>query len=488
MKNSNIYLLVIFFSLRLTSYSQQKASIGFLANLKTHGHKGSNMAMQSKPSAVYAPGRVVNYNWNLTTNIWALYDTSLLAYNSQGLPIEKVSRYGSPSSKRQINYDSKGRIIEEIIQSWNSFSNQWINNGRYVTLYDSNDNMIEYRSEQFDIISNQWEITWGDRYIITYNSNNWMISKVSQNWNYGLSVWEDSDRTIFSAHTGSGLPTLYEMQNKVGTNWENDSRITDTYSIFGELVEEMIELWDGSAYKKDERYTNVTWHNWTGDPNTNAIGSYTAQVWGSPGLNQWNTVARSFSNYDSYGGSVSTYQDYINALWVNVERYSDFYDVNFNSTGWREESWITSTNSWNIDYEQKITHNYAFGGTGQINESIWQQWSSVLMTFVNDRKEAYSDFVLISGIGSASNLINSEIFVFPNPFNSSCTVRFNDPALANKNTFTFQLLDLFGKVVSQTNIGGQETRIEKGNLVPGIYFYSVIDKTNTVAKGKLVIQ
>lgn len=488
MKKLSLSIFVFLLSLSFVSLSQQSKHIGLLANHKSSKQNESVPKAQSKTSASYAPGRSVNYYWSQNINNWLVNDTTLFSYNYQGLKSEILSRKGLPFNKKQISYDSKGRIIEELNQSWNTFSNQWINSNRYVTVFDSKNNLIENRTDQFNSSNNQWEIYSGYRYVITYNSNNYMISNVYQYWNSSLSVWQDMSRTIYSAHTASGTPTLYEMQKKVGTIWENESRVTDIYSIFGELVEEMIELWDGSAYKKDERYTNVSWHKWTGDINTSALGSYTMQVWGSPNANQWNTRERHFSTYDSYGGRVATWQEYINTVWRNNSRDTYLYDVNFNATGFRQEMWIVSTNAWKIYSEQKITHFYAFGGTGQIAKTIWQQWNPTSMTFENDRKEEYSDYKLISGITAQTNQISSEISIFPNPFSSYCTLKFVNQVPSNEQVFSFQLYDVFGKLISQTSIYENETRIEKGDLSPGIYFYSVFDKTSNVGKGKLVVE
>jgi len=443
--------------------------------------KQSSNLSQSKTTASFAPGRSVNYFWDAGVNDWDLVDTTFYSYNAQGLLSEELRQQGASKNRKLYTYDGKQRLTQELYQYYTSY---WVNSSINITVYDQNDNRVENSYSTYNTMTNQWEINGGFKNIITYNSNNKIVSNVSQDWNASLDIWQDTYKYTNYIYNSNGMATQYDTQTKNGNLWENESRVKSTYSIFNQLIELQVDSWNGSAFVKDERFTNIAWHTWSGSTETGEVSSFTTQVWGTPLANQWNTDTRYTVTFDVYGGSVALGQNYVNSTWENDYRYTDSYDSRSNQSGFRSESWLNS--SWTIDSEEKINHIYDFAGN--IVQSEWQNWDYINSTLKNYQKKVYSDFKLISGINSPSNSLTSEISVFPNPFNSSCTLRIDKPILSNETNLTFQVYDLFGKVVSQSQISGQETQIQRGNLAQGIYFYSVMDKSNILTKGKLVVE
>lgn len=75
--------------------------------------------------------------------------------------------------------------------------------------------------------------------------------------------------------------------------------------------------------------------------------------------------------------------------------------------------------------------------------------------------------------------------VFPNPFNESATLRFDNPT---GEEFTLTVMDLNGKVVRQVGGNhGTEITLQRGNLSAGLYLFR-LEGANSIASGKLIVE
>jgi len=88
---------------------------------------------------------------------------------------------------------------------------------------------------------------------------------------------------------------------------------------------------------------------------------------------------------------------------------------------------------------------------------------------------------------STKNLtVTNNVKVAPNPFQDQALVTWNN---LDKTTFQVQLLNVTGQVVrSYPNVTGESLRIEKRDLVPGIYFLNIIDAAGNFGTLKLLLQ
>ncbi len=74
--------------------------------------------------------------------------------------------------------------------------------------------------------------------------------------------------------------------------------------------------------------------------------------------------------------------------------------------------------------------------------------------------------------------------IYPNPFNVYTTIRFN-AAISNAE---LNIYDVYGqKVRSLNNISGDQLKIERENLSPGLYFYEMNEADKSISAGKLII-
>lgn len=486
MKKLTLCLLAVVSLLCSSIFAQQTKSFKkILAEAESIKQKKARTEAQSKTMASFAPGLVISSLWNKTSTTWQFLDSTSFAYNNYGLLSEETYSSYPSIGRIKYTYNAKQRVTEEIQQTWNPINNQWKDKEKTTFIFDQHDNQIEQSTYTFNSSTNFWLRTSGYKNILTYDSNNRIIDDIEQGWNSSSQLWEDLNRTTNYIYDSKGNALQYEEQIKNGTFWNNDTRMINSYSISNALVDEILEIWNGTAYVKSERYTNIGWHNWTNDPKTSALASYTLQEYGTPVLNQWNTVSRYNAIYDAYGGFVGIYQDYINSTWLNTNRLSILYDTHSNYSGFRSENWNTVTSVWQHSTEERQNHTY--DASNNLSQTIWQIWDSNNLSLVNYFIKEYSDYKLISGILSQSNFTDIGITVYPNPVNSYFTLRLADETLLNKNEIIIFVYDLLGKVVFETKVTGEETQIQRGNLAQGIYYYAVMDQAGSLAKGKLII-
>ena len=83
-------------------------------------------------------------------------------------------------------------------------------------------------------------------------------------------------------------------------------------------------------------------------------------------------------------------------------------------------------------------------------------------------------------------VVSSNFRVIPNPFKNEALISWNNAANA---TYQAQLLNATGQVVrSYQNVQGESLLIEKRKLLPGLYFFNMIDEAGNVGTLKLLIQ
>ena len=88
-----------------------------------------------------------------------------------------------------------------------------------------------------------------------------------------------------------------------------------------------------------------------------------------------------------------------------------------------------------------------------------------------------------TAIGAMTDFIG--IHIYPNPNNGNFTLTFNQLPKAS----AFQIVDVFGQVVYETNISSKESTytISNSYLNGGIYFWQILSNKQMTANGKLVI-
>ncbi len=87
--------------------------------------------------------------------------------------------------------------------------------------------------------------------------------------------------------------------------------------------------------------------------------------------------------------------------------------------------------------------------------------------------------------GIESNEVNSNVFIYPNPFSDHLNISISiEIQLENAE---FILYDVLGKTIMQTAIQEHEFTLGKNNIENGIYFYRIKNKNTLLSSGKLLV-
>lgn len=76
-------------------------------------------------------------------------------------------------------------------------------------------------------------------------------------------------------------------------------------------------------------------------------------------------------------------------------------------------------------------------------------------------------------------------FIYPNPFNFNTTVNLTNSNFSEH--YQIHFYDVVGKEVFTTELDNDKTIINRGALVSGIYFYEILGKDKSIAKGKIAV-
>ncbi len=76
------------------------------------------------------------------------------------------------------------------------------------------------------------------------------------------------------------------------------------------------------------------------------------------------------------------------------------------------------------------------------------------------------------------------VLIYPNPFNTSITVRIDD--VVKDNYLEFEIYNILGAEVMNTTLHGSTTILETGMLPAGVYIYQLIGDDHVLQTGKLV--
>ena len=126
-----------------------------------------------------------------------------------------------------------------------------------------------------------------------------------------------------------------------------------------------------------------------------------------------------------------------------------------------------------------------------INGAISQSYTAIesgnYSVFVTDDNNcsdtSASVNVLFTGLEDYS-LVEYSVILFPNPFSSQTTISFS----AEQKNISIKIIDLLGKEIKNISFSGKQLRIEKEDMVAGIYFVQITDADKNVMNKKIVIQ
>jgi hypothetical protein len=246
-------------------------------------------------------------------------------------------------------------------------------------------------------INNNWEDR--DKHIYAYNDDNYCIEMITQ-----------TGSAVFGLENISKTSLTYDNRKNViedviqtwdGFNWQNSYKDNFSYNANNLIIEELAQFWDGAdwvingktlfEYDNNNNLINKlyqiwgegNWHNiqvqlYTYDENNNLI-EYLYQQWDSTA---WVNNMKGANKYDTKNNMVESYsQSWDGTNWKNnvIELYK--YDEHNNNieevvTSWQDSAWVNS---------QKFKRT--FEENNRMATWEYQEWFDTL--WVGTRREIY---------------------------------------------------------------------------------------------------
>lgn len=162
----------------------------------------------------------------------------------------------------------------------------------------------------------------------------------------------------------------------------------------------------------------------------------------------------------------------------------DIYVVKMDPLGTVVAATSAGGNRWEYLYGMSVDKQNNCFLTGAFLSNSCNFGSAVVTKDTSNNTDIYlAKLSLVTGINERNAEISS-IDVFPNPFSSSATIRFNEEQALSQ----VKIIDLFGKEVRSGSFSGSEFVINKGEIKPGVYFIQVTDENRHVLNKKIIIQ
>lgn len=430
-----------------------------------------------------------NFDWK--NNSWQISNTIIRVSDGNGNITEQIIKNASGNfqSRNSIVYNAQNQVIQTLFQTYHG---GWLDQNKSSSRYDSRGNLIETISYRRDHISNQWDITAGERNNKIY-ANNFLIEESQEEYDYASRSWKNTFKYIFlNDSSGNQIEIISQewqsnaWQNKSksirkfnsnndvienfsqdwnGTSWENDTKYLSTFNQNNELIESITQNWDKGLQRwvNFRRFYQYAWHNYS----KNLLDSLTHQLWRN---NAWENFEHRKEFFNS--NDQSTYvlnRRWINQQWENNYKYKYIYDSFQNRIQSLNSIW--QNNTWVCNSGIKYTNTYDLNQ--ELLEQIVERCDRNNPQFYNSHKRVYSRWAT-----NIQEIEQQKIKIYPNPAFSQIFVEL--PEISSNAAF-YRIFDINGKIILQENILNQnQLEINLDGLPEGIYQIKVIgDKIYT---------
>jgi hypothetical protein len=225
-----------------------------------------------------------------------------------------------------------------------------------------------------------------------------------------------------------------------------------------------------------------------------------ASAWTNPSPNQSNPTTNSTllltnQTYGTYGIAIGASPLPMTLIRFTAKLNSNKQvDVNWTTASEINNDYFSVQRSANgIDFETIAEVDGAGNSTGILhyysldkNPLHGISYYRLLQTDF-DGKQSMSQIVPINN----SSSFNADVIVYPNPVTDFALIAFN-PSVENTGQVVFELYDVLGKQVLHTKLSGLNGLGEnvfrwKRNVIAGTYFYRLVNATEKILEGKLIV-
>ena len=405
----------------------------------------------------WRPWQEVFYNWNSVNESWDLYTNTDFSYSGGHLSQIDIDYLDGIQPLKRISYEynDEGNKTVEITQVLNGAA--YINQSKHVTLYANNG--FETGFENWEWISNSWELIEGDRRVDVYNTDNLLAIATHQSYDYDNLLWTTYREIMITYNASHKIDQIINRTiNGLPNIIQNDQMFSLKYAGFSIKPDSVyLSSWDGSNWILAQRAIEIEWPAAFIPIIEAAPFSYVLQ---NITTGVWLDEERMSTTFLS-GGFVELTEHYIGNSWIPFNRITEEIDERGNRILEKSEYFLD--NSWliiNMDF-----YLNTYDAADRLFEVVAQSWNSNSESLANISKRQFLDYGDISGL----SYVNETTNIFPNPANNYLNV-----LVKNEVKSTFQIFDVTGKVLINGLLNSDVNQINVSDLPSGFYFIKLI--------------
>ena len=413
--------------------------------------------------AYVSPGLLSSFiekQWNPNTNAWVPQKSTQYTYNSNGDEINNLSMIWDIGQSAFINqyqlesfFNANFKDSIALYSRWNTNNQTWDSAGLTTTTYNSTSDSILTIHLTRNINTTIW--TNQSKRITVFNANQKPL--VLQDYSWKNNAWTGRYYLKFAYNSWGNQILLQGFEWTQNNNWIPDHKEETTFNVDGNTLSRANYYWDQSS------------SIWIG-----------------------NHKQESIFDTDGYQ-TQSIYFYWSNSNWVYRTKSENLYDMDRNRIGYNGFKWDLNTNTWvnwqkskfSLDLtilyvELQLPYTMFPISHPKLDKYASEKWNTSQSSWENHYREDY--YYSNSKPNSVTEITNTEISLYPNPFNNSITIT----AQENNGILLLELFDIQGRKVQSTPFENT-TELETSHLSSGMYIYKISGENNTIS-GKLIKQ
>jgi hypothetical protein len=330
------------------------------------------------------------------------------------------------------------------METWES--SNWKKAVRQTNTYDSKGNILTNATDTWNSTTLVWDKTALTTY--TLNANSTVASTLTQLWNQNK--WEDSQSAIYTYDaSGNNLLTL-KTRIYLGTVWLDNSLTTNTYNGSNQRTQSISQALDMLTMQLKNSWQITFSYNADGTESQSIHKNYNS------GTSQWDTQSRTTYTYNTSKKVITMLsEDYKSGNWVNDTKSTTTYNADNTIKEVLSQEWDATGSAWKDDSKELFTYQ-----SGKNTQILTQEWKGTVWENASRITYTYPvTFILQPGTPG-----NEYLFVYPNP--SSGVVNIKGNSADNSNIFIYNMQ---GQLVKTILKGSALSGIDLHFLNNGIY-------------------
>jgi hypothetical protein len=251
---SKIYLILFGLGLSLNLASQNYTTM----TMETWESSNWKKAVR-QTSAFDSKGNILTNatdTWNSTSGVWDKAGLTTYTLNVNSTVASTVTQIWNvnkweDSQSAIYTYDASGNNLLTL-KTRMYLGAVWLDNSLTTNIYNGSNQRTQSTNQTLDMLTMQLKNSW--QMTFTYNGDGTENQNVHKTWNTGTSLWDTQSRTTYTYIASKKVSTILSEDYKSG-NWVNDTKSIYTYNGDNTIKEVLSQAWDvtGSAWQDDSK-------------------------------------------------------------------------------------------------------------------------------------------------------------------------------------------------------------------------------------------